>query len=371
VCSSDLTELGDALISQGKFVEAETAAREAIRLNPGKATLYRTLENTLKKVGDLAETTAAYRDCIRVDPKNPDAHCGLAKALAQQASLSQQPSDWDAAATEFTAAIDLSSETVEAGKTNRADICIDLARWDQAFDRVRKLRPNEPALWIGRAHYRALQSRWAEALADCAQGNGSSALLLVLNGDIAGYQKARQRRLAEQPSDSDNVVRGLAAVPLENAADGARLVEWAEQGVKANPDRPWYIHALSLAQYRAGQFEAAIENGKKSNAMNWRNAKKTPKEGPKAQNWLVLATAHFRLGQTAEANDCLATARKIVEDNRPKEPDDAVDMYWADWEEINVLLREAQALINGGDSNPPSEKKDQPATPDTPAASGN
>jgi hypothetical protein len=39
-------------------------------------------------------------------------------------------------------------------------------------------------------------------------------------------------------------------------------------------------------------------------------------------------------------------------------------MNWADWEEINVLLPEAEALINGGDANPPNEKKDQRATTD-------
>ena len=57
---------------------------------------------------------------------------------------------------------------------------------------------------------------------------------------------------------------------------------------------PWELHVLSLAHYRNGEFERAIERALESNAGGWPGS-------ASALNWVVLAMAHSRLGHAADA----------------------------------------------------------------------
>jgi tetratricopeptide (TPR) repeat protein len=81
------TKLAEALRLQGKFLEATTELREAIRREPGSARAYSGLGLALRAQRNLAESTAAYQEAIRLDPDLIDAHNGLAVALANQGKL--------------------------------------------------------------------------------------------------------------------------------------------------------------------------------------------------------------------------------------------------------------------------------------------
>jgi tetratricopeptide (TPR) repeat protein len=81
------TKLAEALRLQGKFPEATTELREAIRLEPTYARAHSGLGLALRAQRNLQESTAAYLEAIRLDPDLIDAHNGLAVALANQGKL--------------------------------------------------------------------------------------------------------------------------------------------------------------------------------------------------------------------------------------------------------------------------------------------
>ena len=101
--------------------------------------------------------------------------------------------------------------------------------------------------------------------------------------------------------------------------DPLQAIQWADQGVKAKLS-PWRVHVLGLAYYRAGQYDLAIQNLQKSNAIGW-NSKP---EG--AQNWLGLAMAHYRLGRADQARKCLETAQHMIMPVKPARLEDPVGL---------------------------------------------
>jgi tetratricopeptide (TPR) repeat protein len=73
--------LGNALVDLGRYEEAETAYREAIRTDPDHATAHNNLGVALAYLDRYAEAETAYREAIRTDPDHATAHYGLGNAL--------------------------------------------------------------------------------------------------------------------------------------------------------------------------------------------------------------------------------------------------------------------------------------------------
>ena len=105
----------------------------------------------------------------------------------------------------------------------------------------------------------------------------------------------------------------------------------------------WRVNAVGLAQYRAGQFDRAIQSLQESNRLVWGLA--VPQEY--AVNWFVMAMVHHRLGQSDAARQCLETGRKLMDLGRPKTPDEPAKFTApADWIMANVLLAKAECFCN-------------------------
>ena len=62
---------------------------------------------------------------------------------------------------------------------------------------------------------------------------------------------------------------------------------------------------------------------------------------------LALAMCEYRLGQTDQANQRLKTAREMLDQAVPYTPDDPFAIYPPNWISLNILRREAEALILG------------------------
>ena len=238
---------------------------------------------------------------------------------AKAAGETSLPND---ALADLVRAIDLS----EDGSTRKA-FCIEAAMSSGVFNQVIKLRPDEPMLWIGRAEYYALRSQWPQAATDYAKVIHSRpvsaesweyAYLLLLLDERQEYRQFCQE-LVDRPSEPlDAYAAGcmarICAAGPSDAVDTTRLLEWATQYVDA-AHNAWSLHTLGLVQYRAGQYDLAIDNLQRSNAIEW------GKNGlEKAQNWFVLAMAHQRLGQGDAAQQCLETARQLIARAQPKKP---------------------------------------------------
>ena len=355
--------LGVALINQAKYAEAEAAFRHAVDLDPSNWQAYKFLGYVLSAQGKSAEAETAYRESVQLNTEDPEGHSGLGQSLVKKAEVAGEIPPWDDAFAEFVKAIDLSKDTQY--QSARVGVWRLLAQWPELFDRVAKIRPDETAPLVGRAEYRARLSQWTEAAADysgvihsrptAGDETVEYAFLLLVLGDVKGYQNFCKELVTRPGEPRDDIsafqmARACSAAPCE-AVEPSRLVQWATQAAATNA-QPWHKHVQGLAYYRAGQFELAIEKLKESNESGW-------KEDPAgAQNWLVLAMAHQRLGHDDEAHECLITARKRIEQAQPKKPSEPIDMHQADWIPIQVLSRKAEALLKGPAAEPKTNATD-------------
>ena len=169
------------------------------------------------------------------------------------------------------------------------------------------------------------------------------ACLLLLLGDRPGYEqfcKKWEDRVGPGQGWEYSLGRAWGVSP-HTVVPSQQIVEWAQEDRARPAGNPWDLHVLSLAHYRNGEFDLAIEHAKESNAGYWRG-------GAKALNWLVLAMAHHRLGQAAEARTSLEQALELAGRASPEQPPGAEwpDMTPADVLEFELLRREADDLIN-------------------------
>jgi tetratricopeptide (TPR) repeat protein len=165
---------------------------------------------------------------------------------------------------------------------------------------------------------------------------------LLLLGETDEYEQFCRDLVARpgQPADDygATVLARVCAVGASSAVAPERLVNWATIGVNRGTNAA-RLHVLGLAYYRAGRYQRAIETLQQSNADRGWNSH------AKSQNWLVLAMARFRSGESDEAQHCLETARSLMAQARPKNTAEPRSLDSPDWIEINVLLREAEALL--------------------------
>jgi tetratricopeptide (TPR) repeat protein len=258
---------------------------------------------------------------------------------------------WDQSAARFAGIIDQSQDGPEFDAPKKS-IGRELAQWDEVFNRVVKLRPEESTLWIGRGQYHILRSQWTQASADFAkviharpasydEANEYSFALLLLEQSEAYRQFCKE--LIDRGSDPQSVADAFQmartfAAGKQDAVDPSRVVEWAQRGIDFSPNGGWVWHVFGLARYRAGQYEAATKSLERSNDL-WRDPEK-------ALNWLVLAMVHQRLGHSDDAHKCLETGRSLIEKVQPHKPDEPVvredgsSLPPPDWVEMNALLRE-------------------------------
>jgi serine/threonine protein kinase/tetratricopeptide (TPR) repeat protein len=379
ISALECDERGASYLQDGRFAEAEAAFRDAIRIQPDYFQAHTNLGRILYDRKRYDEAELALASAIQLQPSDWMAHFYFGLTLLSHAQSFGRTPSWDLIVPEMLKAIDLSGDgPYHSLRVNH--VATKLAKWPVLFDRVARGRPNEPALWLGRARYRAQCCQWADAMADYSKviyhrpltGDETVeyAYLLVLLNDTNAYVRFCQELLGRigEPHDaleSFQMARAFSAAP-QSVASNESIVQWASYGAETYRDA-WYPHALGLAHYRAGHFELAIENLRESNKRVWDTT-------AKSQNWLVLAMCQFQLGKIEEANQCLATAENIIAEALPEKTGEPVDVDPPDWIPIQVLLREAESLLNGGEATQQSEKNapspDPKTSPDNSGASG-
>ena len=126
----------------------------------------------------------------------------------------------------------------------------------------------------------------------------------------------------------------MTAEPVVEAGQVTRRAEHAV----ASTSNGWYLHALGLAHYRAGQFVEAIQRLEESNIGDW------AVEG-KMQNRLVLAMSHHRLRHTAQLRALLDEVERWWESVEAAKTDGAVAFASTDWLSLQLLRSEAEAVV--------------------------
>jgi tetratricopeptide (TPR) repeat protein len=195
-----------------------------------------------------------------------------------------------------------------------ADDCVRLGRWDRAAAALSKAGEAGPLhLGVRQRH----------------------ALACLKTGDRAGYRGVCARLLetvGREPSMGlANAVAWICSLGPDAVDDYTLPLALAEQAAsKAQPaDRHAILNTRGAVLYRAGRFREAIRCLKEGMDAD--------RGQGNAHDWLFLAMAHQRLGETAEARRFLDRLRHLPPENGSP---------W-DGLERELPRREAETLIDG------------------------
>jgi tetratricopeptide (TPR) repeat protein len=124
---------------------------------------------------------------------------------------------------------------------------------------------------------------------------------------IAAYAKAIE--LAPDNAMAHNNLAWLYATCLESELrDPTEAVALAKKAVELRPTEGSGWNTLGAAQYRAGDWQAAVDSLTKSMEL---------RQGGDAEDWYFLAMAHCRIGNMEEARKWRQQAIEWVERNGP------------------------------------------------------
>ena len=242
--------MGHALHDQGKLDESIAELRKAITLDPKSAVFHLNLGSTLRDQGKLDEAVIEYRKAIELDPKSAVSHLNLGSTLRDQGKL-------DEAIAEFRNAIELDPKLATA-RDNLGIVLREQRKFTEAIACHKKAIELDPN-FVG-AH-----NNLAWLLANC----------------------------------TDATIR-----------DPVQAVDLARKTVQLAPNKGAHWNTLGVAQYRKGDWKAAIEALTKS--MELRN-------GGDGNDWFFLAMAHWQLGDKPQAHSWYDKAVSWMEKTQPKD----------------------------------------------------
>jgi tetratricopeptide (TPR) repeat protein len=170
------------------------------------------------------------------------------------------------------------------------------------------------------------------------------AVLTIRHGDVDGYGALCAEMLqrfegTKEPVVAEQVARMCTLIPgvVDNPR---RALELGRKAVAADANQPFFLLARGSAEYRAGQFQAAVETLGES-------ARKNGQPWGRAQAELFLAMAHARLGHAEQARRTLAEAERSLA-KLPEKPDVftlQLAWHWRERAIFQVLLREAATVL--------------------------
>jgi tetratricopeptide (TPR) repeat protein len=309
--------LGSALKVQGKVDEAINCYKKAIELDPENANAHGNLGNALKAQGKVDEAINCYEKAIELNPKNANIHIVLGNALAAQGKPDEAITEYlraielnpdhaythynlgivlweqdrlDEAISEFRKAIELAPDRAPF-YTNLGVALMAQERLVEAITEYRKaieLDPDHPIHYFNLGIALMKQGKPGEATAQFRKAIGKSEVRLNDNS------YANRLHLA---NSATNWSWDLATATDESDRDPANAVELANLAIKLQPDNPNHWNNLGVAQYRAANWQAAVDALKKADAML--------EEGDRTHR-MFLAMAHWKLGDKETAQELFA-----------------------------------------------------------------
>jgi WD40 repeat protein/tetratricopeptide (TPR) repeat protein len=241
---------------------------------------------------------------------------------------------WDRAYADFQMAVTLKPDHAEA--RYQLGLFVALSRWKGAFaDYARALVPI-PA----RAQY-------------------LDALARLGSGDRDGYRRVCAETLERFGQTEDAVAANYVAWASVLAAGAVRdldqPIRLAARALDADPKKDAYAVTLGATLYRAGRFREAGQRLEKAGNPNEADPTKATLYSP-AYRWLFLAMAHQRLGHAGEARRWLDRAVQWMK-RQAKDPSNPAEGTWNRRLTLQLLRREAEALLDRPAADPPQRKK--------------
>lgn len=242
-------ELCVAAFDQRSNDIVETAARNAIELQPAYGDAYLWLGIALSNLGNHEDAIIAYHKAIEIQPDNFWNYRSLSLALWRD-------KNFDEAAAACGKAIELQPERGELyGRLG--GILIDQGKVDEGRAAINKAIELNPQ-------------------------------------DIASLNQ---------------IAWFLATTPDPQHRDPTHAVELAKKAVELAPQDGAISNTLGVAQYRAGEWQAAIEALEKSMKL---------RSGGDASDWFFLAMSHWQLDNKDEARTWYGKAVEWMDKNQPK-----------------------------------------------------
>ena len=223
-----------------------------------------------------------------------------------------------------------------------------MASAQQATEELRKLPGVQQLLDTVRPHAQVRDwNRAAEALnKGFEQRHRSDASLCyaaslarLLSGDVDGYVQLAERMPIRRRGrwETLDVLRTCTLHP-RGSADPAALVRLARSAYDSGVNN-WSAQNLGLALYRAGKFDQALSRIEEARKLSdW------------YLFWPALAMCHHQLGHTDEARQWLDKSKEFFRQVTEADPEPlkvTKEPYWQDWAYFEVMLREANTLIDG------------------------
>jgi WD40 repeat protein/tetratricopeptide (TPR) repeat protein len=274
----------------------------------------------------------------------------------RQAEAARKGGDWFACRWHGERLVAQRPEDAEAWAT-LGSAHAGLRHWDKAvsaYTRALERDPGRGSIWSDRGVAFAEQGDWERAAADLQEtvGRGLAdwdtwyhlAVLRLAAGDATGYRAACAglREAFGRTSDlyNANSLAWICVLGPGGAKDPAWAVRLAEQRVGKDPKGAgWtnaHLNTLGAALYRAGRYDETIS--RLNDARRAGHGKGT------MFDWLFLAMAHARKGQTDAARKWLDEAvREIDRLAAIKVP--GSQFPWTARAESQALRREAEALL--------------------------
>jgi serine/threonine protein kinase len=178
--------------------------------------------------------------------------------------------------------------------------------------------------------------------------------MLLQVGDVDGYQKHRQRVLAQfgdtdDPAIAERIGKDCLILPPPDS-ELQKIAKMADKAITASPtNEAWPYHLLvkGLSEYRQGHFPQASTWLRKIRADDATSA-------CAAQTYATLAMVEYQSGDTNAARNSLANGIRIAE-KKLRELD---RRDWTDELIAWFLLKEAAELITGQPVTIPNFKND-------------
>jgi WD40 repeat protein/serine/threonine protein kinase/tetratricopeptide (TPR) repeat protein len=267
--------------------------------------------------GKYAEAEADFARAIELGPRQPQPWVARGRVRLCRGQA-------DGAADDFARALQLQPDDAEVWQV-LGRVRADRGQWDraaQAFGQVLRLR------------------RRADARVWFAQGYA-----LLRGGDRDGYREACRDLLQRFGGGDDphflNWTVRTCVLDADAVPDPGQLVQAARKALASSPGHSGLLFTLAAAYYRAGQFHEAIKGSQEALAT------KDRRDGDdRAQDWLILALAHQRLGDAQTAREWLRQAVGWFDEHPVSEAVEA-----GGWERrllAEHLRHEAEALLNDG-----------------------
>jgi hypothetical protein len=168
----------------------------------------------------------------------------------------------------------------------------------------------------------------------------------LIVGDKEGYRTFVQEMRRREGQTSNPFVAFVLARSCIQAPDPGvepeQVLRWAEAALQGGRV-PWYLHVVGAAHYRAGHFDEAIKWLEESIAA--RTSGFISADRHSLQNRLILAMSHERLGHTTRARAILAEVQRFWQQLEAGKTDGAISVPAVDWLPMQVLRREAEAML--------------------------